>query len=132
MLGQRKINENISRKFVSTDKVLESIDSRLEDFGTTLHNQLSHNKMLETQIVQLVASIVKLNARKLQGQPEVSPIENVSFVTTRGGKATQDPPHPKGVEVTKEPVLEDDKVVEEGVENVSAAIPCTPKKANDG
>jgi hypothetical protein len=57
LLGQSRINESISRKFISIDKVLESIDSRMESFNTALRNQLSHNKMLETQIAQLAASI---------------------------------------------------------------------------
>ena len=51
--------------------------------------------MIETQVAQLASSCPNVNAGKLPGQPEVSPKENVSAVTTCGGKTTQEPPFPK-------------------------------------
>ena len=51
--------------------------------------------MIETQIAQLASSCPNNNSGKLPGQPEVPPKENVSAVTTRTVKSTQEPPHPK-------------------------------------
>ena len=51
--------------------------------------------MIETQVAQLASSCPNANAGKLPGQPEVPSKENVSAVTTRGGKSTQEPPFPK-------------------------------------
>jgi hypothetical protein len=51
--------------------------------------------MIETQVAQLAASCPNPNAGKLPGQPEVPFKENVSAVTTRTGKSTQDPHNPQ-------------------------------------
>ena len=51
--------------------------------------------MIETQVAQLASSCPNTNTGKLPGQPEVTPKENVSTVTTRGGKTTQEPPFPQ-------------------------------------
>ena len=51
--------------------------------------------MIETQVAQLASSCPNINTGKLPGQPEVPSKENVSAVTTRGGKTTQEPPFPK-------------------------------------
>jgi len=51
--------------------------------------------MIETQEAQLASSCPNANSGKLPGQPEVTPKENVSAVTTRGGKTTQEPPFPQ-------------------------------------
>ncbi|WVZ83356.1 hypothetical protein U9M48_030514 [Paspalum notatum var. saurae] len=44
---------------------------------------------------QLAASSPNVNAGKLPRQPETPPKEHINAVTTRGGKSTQDPPHPR-------------------------------------
>jgi hypothetical protein len=127
VLGQSLINESICQKFISANKVLESIDSRMESFNTALQNQLSHNKMLETHIAQLAASI-KPPAGTFLAQPEVRSTENVSAVTTRGGKSTKAPPYPSGAEKTKEPEPESEGEEEETeVEKEGASE--VPKKA---
>ena len=51
--------------------------------------------MIETQVAQLASSCPNNNSEKLPEQPEVPPKENVSVVTTRTGKSTQDPHYPK-------------------------------------
>ena len=84
--GQKQINDNISRKFLANDKILQSMAAQLEGFNSIIKNQLSFNKMIETQVAQLASSCPNVNAGKLPGQPEVPPKENVSAVTTRGGK----------------------------------------------
>ena len=98
MYGQKQINDNISRKFLANDKILESMAAQLEGFNYVIKNQLSFNKMIETQIAQLASSCPNANAGKLPGQPEVPSKENVSAVTTRGAKSTQEPPFPKDAE----------------------------------
>ena len=50
--------------------------------------------MIETQVAQLASSCPNVNTGKLPRQPEVPPKENVSSVTTRGGKTMQEPPFP--------------------------------------
>jgi len=93
--GQKQINDNISKKFLANDKVLESLASQLEGFSSVIKNQLSFNKMIETQVAQLASSCPNANTGKLPGQPEVLSKENVNAVTTRGGKSTREPPFPQ-------------------------------------
>jgi len=66
----------------------------LEGFNSVIKNQLSFNKMIETQVAQLASSCPNINAGKLPRQPEVPSKENVSAVTTRSGKSTQEPSVP--------------------------------------
>jgi hypothetical protein len=86
--GQKQINNNISKKILANDKILESMAAQLEGFNSVIKNQLSFNKMIETQIAQLASSCPNANMEKLPGQPEVTPKENISAVSTRGGKST--------------------------------------------
>ena len=51
--------------------------------------------MIETQVAQLASSCPNVNAGKRPEQPEVPSKENVSAVTTCGGKTTQEPPFPQ-------------------------------------
>ena len=48
MLGQAKINENISKKLAYNDKIFENINSKLENLSSSVKNQLSFNKIIET------------------------------------------------------------------------------------
>ena len=57
VLGQAKINENIAKKLMYNDKMIENINSRLENLSSSVKNQLSFNKMIETQIAQIAAAI---------------------------------------------------------------------------
>ena len=50
VLGQVKINENI-KNLMYNDKMLENINSKIESLSSLVKNQLSFNKMIETQIV---------------------------------------------------------------------------------
>ena len=73
------------------DKMLENINSKVEGLSSSVMNQLSFNKMIETQLAQIAAAIPVENNRKIPGQPENS-FKKVNAVTTRGGKSTRDPP----------------------------------------
>ena len=55
------------------DKMIENINSKLESLSSFAKNQLSFNKMIETQIAQIAAAIHVNNTGKIPGQPENSP-----------------------------------------------------------
>ena len=62
----------------------------------------------------------------MPGQPEVTPKENVSAVTMRGGKTTREPPFPQDVgnqrkTITASHTKVDDEVQEEAVESNTSA-----------
>ena len=101
VLGQVKINEAINKKLAANDKTLESIHAKLEGFSSAFKNQLSFNKMLETQLAQIAAAIPPADSGRILGQPDI-PRENVHAVATRGGKGTQDPPNPNTAGKEKE------------------------------
>jgi hypothetical protein len=50
VLNQEKLMDNLSKKLASNDKVIEIINNRMDNFSTTIKNQLSFNKMLESQL----------------------------------------------------------------------------------
>ena len=89
-LGQAKINENINKKLLANDKTLESLNVKLETLSSTLKNQLSFNKMIETQFAQIAASLPAVENRKIPGQPETT-VENVSMVSTGRGNSSRRP-----------------------------------------
>ena len=80
VFGQAKINESLNRKIAANDKILENINAKVETLSSAIKNQLSFNKMIETQLEQIAAAIPFL--------------EKINAVTTRGGKSTRDPPLP--------------------------------------
>ena len=87
VLGQVKINENINKKLLANDKSLESLNVKLETLSSTLKNQLSFNKMIETQLAQIAAALPIVESGKIPGQPE-PPVENVSMVSTGRGNSS--------------------------------------------
>ena len=62
--------EGFSRKVASNDKILENINNRMDSFASTIKNQHSFNKMLESQIAQLAASVPPSDKGKILGQPK--------------------------------------------------------------
>jgi hypothetical protein len=54
---QVRINDEVGKKIYATDKFLENINAKMDNFIVAMHNQLSFNKMLETQIRQISAAI---------------------------------------------------------------------------
>jgi hypothetical protein len=48
VLNQGKLMDSLSKKLSSNDKTLEIINNRIDSFSTTIKNQLSFNKMLES------------------------------------------------------------------------------------
>jgi hypothetical protein len=47
--NQEKLMDDMSKKLASNDKVLETINNRMDKFSTTIKNQLSFNK-IESQL----------------------------------------------------------------------------------
>jgi len=93
VFGQAKINESLTKKLTTNDKMLKNINSQIESLSSAVKNQLSFNKMIETQLAQIATAIPIDSHGKIPAQPENS-CENVKAVTTRGGKTTRDPPNP--------------------------------------
>jgi hypothetical protein len=95
---QAKINKDTVTKFKAIDKVLENIDSKVTEVGSSNHQVLNMMKMLETQVGQLAGSI-SANEGKLPGQPEGP--ETAKAIQTRSGKETEDPKRSAGARKSK-------------------------------
>jgi hypothetical protein len=85
---QAKINKDTVTKFKAIDKVLENIDSKVTEVGSSNHQVLNMMKMLETQVRQLVGRFTT-NEGKLLEQPKGP--ESAKAIQTRSGKETEDP-----------------------------------------
>jgi hypothetical protein len=85
---QAKINKDTITKFKTIDKVLENIDSKVMEVGSSNHQVLNIMKMLETHVGQLAGRLTT-NEGKLPGQPKGP--ETAKAIQTRLGKETEDP-----------------------------------------
>jgi hypothetical protein len=83
---QLRINLKVGRKLLATNKILGSIDTKMNNFTVAVQNQLNFNKVLETRIAQLVVAVPHPNGRDFPGQPAVPIKENVKAVITRSRK----------------------------------------------
>ena len=72
VFGQAKIMEGLSRKLTSNYKILENINKRLDSFSSTIKNQYSFNKMIESQIAQLAAAVPSTDKGKILGIRKIS------------------------------------------------------------
>jgi hypothetical protein len=48
--GQLRINLEVGKKLLANDRILKSIDSKMNNFTVAVQNQLNINKVLETRI----------------------------------------------------------------------------------
>jgi hypothetical protein len=48
--GQSRLLDQVSKKIASNDKLLETINNRMDSFASAIKNQHSFNKMIESQI----------------------------------------------------------------------------------
>src|SRR6185436_10143546 len=103
--GQVKINESLQKKLAIIDKSMETIHAKMDGFSTAIKNQLSFNKMIETQLAQVAATMPPA-------------LENVEAITMRGGKTTQDPPYPNHVNRKKASSVAEEPPREEEPEKV--------------
>jgi hypothetical protein len=83
ILEQARIKDNILKRLAFNDKVLESINAKMDSFSSAIKNQLSFNKKIELQLAQLASAL-----------PVATNFEKVNTITTRGGKSTHNPPYP--------------------------------------
>jgi hypothetical protein len=88
---QLRINFKVGKKLLATGRILESIDSKMNNFTMAVQNQLNFNKVLETQIAQLVAALPHPNGGDFPGQPAVPIKENVKVVITQSKKTMSEP-----------------------------------------
>jgi len=130
---QKTVNDSISKKFHANDRVLESLSHQLETLNSAMKNQLSFNKMLETQIAQLATVLPSPTSGKLPGQPEPPLKEHINAVTTRDGRSTQDPPHPRaaGKEQGKRAAPEEEDEVDREPPRVKEAPKSAPHEFYD-
>ena len=77
--GQAKINESLQKKLAATDKSMETIHAKMDRFSNAVKNQLSFNKMLETQLAQLATATPVAELGKTPGQPK-STLESVNVI----------------------------------------------------
>jgi hypothetical protein len=61
VVNQGKLMDNLSKKIASSDKTLETINARMDNFATAIKNQHNFNKMIESQISQLIAVVPTTN-----------------------------------------------------------------------
>jgi hypothetical protein len=63
---------------------LENINAKVETLSSAIKNQLSFNKMIETQLAQITAVVPVSESGKISGQLE-SPVETANMVSTGWG-----------------------------------------------
>jgi hypothetical protein len=68
---QLGINDEFGKKIQATDKLQENISAKMDNFTVATQNQPSFNKMLETQIQQIVAAL----PCQSNGDPSQSPVQ---------------------------------------------------------
>ena len=64
------MTDSINKKLHAHDKMLENINAKLDKFCSILKNQLSFNKMIETQLAQIAAAIPSYEKDRIPGKPE--------------------------------------------------------------
>jgi hypothetical protein len=80
--AQAKTTDALSKKLAANDKVLVNINVKLYGFTFAFQNQLSFNKMIESQLAQLASLVPANESGRIPGQPDSS-VENVKAITTR-------------------------------------------------
>ena len=67
--NQGMLMDNLSKKLASNDKILETINNRMDNFSTAIKNQTRFNKMIESQINQIAAAVPTTNSG-IPSQPD--------------------------------------------------------------
>jgi len=58
--NQGKLMDNLSKKLASNDKMLENINNIMDNFSSAIKNQISFNKMIESQLNQIAVAVLLL------------------------------------------------------------------------
>jgi hypothetical protein len=106
---QLRINLEVGRKLLATDRILESIDSNMNKFTMAVQNQLNFNRVLETRIAQLATTLTHPNDGDFPDQPAVPIKENVKAMITRSGKTMAEPESKSKKMDPTDPVKEEEK-----------------------
>ena len=80
------MTHSINKKLHAHDKMLENINAKLDEFSSALKNQLSFNKMIETQLAQITVAIPSYEKDRIPSNPEGT-METSNLVTARYGYA---------------------------------------------
>jgi hypothetical protein len=120
---QLRINSEVGKKLLANDRILESIDSKMNNFIVAVQNQLNFNKVLETWIAQLAATLLHPNGGDFPGQLVVPVKKNVKVVITRSRKTMAKP------KVKSKKMSPTDPVEEE--EKAEAEVEPRPKKEEE-
>jgi hypothetical protein len=115
---QAKINKDTVTKFKAIEKVLENIDSKVTEVGSSNHQGLNMMKMLETQVGQLAGCLTNTEG-KLPRQPKGP---ESAKAKTRSGKETEDPERSAGARKPK-PSAEAEKFAKEEVTEIVTEEP---------
>jgi hypothetical protein len=75
---------SINKKLNAQDKTLENINAKLDEFSSVLKNQFSFNKMIESQLAQIVVAIPSYKKDRIPGKPEGT-MEIANLVITKYG-----------------------------------------------
>jgi hypothetical protein len=84
VLSQAKTIETLKEKLKINDEMLELMNFKIEGLTSSMNNQLSFNKRIETQLAQS-AAIPVVDLGEILRQPETS-LESVKIVSMRFGK----------------------------------------------
>jgi hypothetical protein len=71
-------------KIASNDKLLETINNRMDNFSSAIKNQHSFNKMIESQIAWLASSVPPVDKGKIPEQPEELETSNLVDIFNAG------------------------------------------------
>jgi hypothetical protein len=66
---QAKINKDVITKFETMEKILENLDGKVTEVGSSIREVFIVMKMLETQVGQLVGCLMG-NKGEYPGQPQ--------------------------------------------------------------
>jgi hypothetical protein len=113
---QAKIIKDTVTKFKAIDKVLENIDSKVTEVGSSNHQVLNMMKMLKMQVGQLAGRLTN-DEGKLPGQPKGPKSANA-----HSGKETDDPERPVGTRKPK-PSAEAEEIAKEKVTGIVTKEP---------
>jgi hypothetical protein len=114
-----QLKDSTVTKFKAIDKVLENIDSKVMEIGSSNHQVLNMMKMLETQVGQLAGRLTA-NEGKLPGQPKGP--KSVKAIQTHSRKETEDPERSAGARKPK-PSAEAEEFAKEEVTEIVTEEP---------
>jgi septal ring factor EnvC (AmiA/AmiB activator) len=84
VVGQSRLLDQVSKNIASNDKLLETINNRMDSFASAIKNQHNFNKMIESQIAHLASSIPPADKGKISWQPKELETANLIDIFNAG------------------------------------------------